>query len=356
VTSTTLFTPLVAGELQLRNRIVMAPLTRSRAGRTHVPNELMAQYYSQRASAGLIITEATMIAPDACAFIGEGGLYDEATTAGWRQVTDAVHRKGGLIIVQLWHPGRAAHSSLNGGMQPVSSTDRAIRGKIRTLEGEQPYEAPRRLATAELQGIVELFRAAAVRSQAAGFDGVQIHGAHGYLIDQFLRDSVNDRTDEYGGSLDARARLLLQTVDAVVAVLGPGRVSVRISPLVPYNDIADSAPAELVRHVATELARRRIAFLELRQADQAAEGELRSIARSSFSGALLVNGGYDRDSATTALAAGSADAVVFGKHYVANPDLVERFAAGTPLARLNPATLYSPGPPGYTDYPAAAPA
>jgi N-ethylmaleimide reductase len=354
VTPPNLFTPLACGDLQLRNRIVMAPLTRSRAGRTHVPNELMTQYYAQRASAGLIITEATMIAPDACAFIGEGGLYDEATTAGWRRVTDAVHRHGGLILVQLWHPGRAAHSSLNGGVQPVSSTDRAIRGsKIRTLEGEKDYEAPRRLTSAEMPGIVELFRAGCVRAREAGFDGVQIHAAHGYLIDQFLRDSVNDRSDDYGGSLANRARLLFEVVDAANAVLGAGRVAVRISPLVPYNDIADAAPSELVRHVAAELDRRRIAFLELRHADHSrgAEAELGSIARRSFSGALLVNGGYERDSATAAVASGAADAVVFGKHYVANPDLVERFAAGATLSRLNPGTLYSPGPAGYTDYP-----
>lgn len=358
MTTPTLLTPLTAGELQLRNRIVMAPLTRSRAGRTHVPNELMAQYYAQRASAGLIITEATMIDPRGCAFIGEGGLYDEATIAGWRQVTDAVHRRGGLILVQLWHPGRAAHSSLNGGVQPISSTDRAIHGRIRTPEGAQPYEAPRRLQISELPGIVELFRAAAVRAAVAGFDGVQIHGAHGYLLDQFLRDSANDRTDGYGGPVPARARLLLEAVDAVTGELGAGRVSVRISPLVPYNDMADSNPAELVRHVVAELNRRHIAFLELRHNDHrdAAEGELRSIARKGFSGALFVNGGYERDSAAAELATGAADAVVFGKLYVSNPDLVERFSAGAELASLNPATLYSPGPAGYTDYPSAQPA
>lgn len=356
MTTPTLLTPLTAGELELRNRIVMAPLTRSRAGRTHVPNELMAQYYAQRASAGLILTEATMIAPDGCAFIGEAGLYDEATAAGWRQVTDAVHRRGGLIMVQLWHPGRAAHSGLNAGVQPISSTDRAIRNaRTRTLEGVQPYEAPRRLETHELAGIVEHFRAAAALAKAAGFDGAQIHGAHGYLVDQFLRDSVNDRTDEYGGSLPARARLLLETVDAVTGELGAGRVAVRISPLVPYNDIADSAPAELVHYVVAELERRGIAFLELRHDDHRppAEAELRSIARKGFSGALFVNGGYDRESAAEALATGQADAVVFGKLYVSNPDLVERFTAGAPLAGLDTKTLYTPGPGGYTDYPRA---
>jgi N-ethylmaleimide reductase len=356
VTTPTLFTPLRAGDLSLRNRIVMSALTRCRAGRTHVPNELMAQYYGQRASSGLIVTEATMVAADGCAFIGEGGLYDEGTTAGWRLVTDAVHRRGGLILVQLWHPGRAAHSVLNGGVQPISATSRAIRGSsIRTPEGPKDYEVPRRLSTEEIPGIIELFRAAAVRSREAAFDGVQIHGAHGYLLDQFLRDSVNDRTDPYGGSVPNRARLLLEVVDAVIAELGASRVSVRISPLVPFNDIADSAPGELVAHVATELSRRRIAFLELRHNDyrELKEQELARIARQRFTGPLFVNGGYGRDSAQAAIASGAADAVVFGHHYVANPDLVERFEKGLPPADLNPATLYSPGPEGYVDYPAA---
>ena len=349
-----LFTPLRAGELQLPNRIVMAALTRSRAGTSHIPNELMVEYYAQRASSGLMMTEATMIARDGCAFIAEGGLFDEACEAGWRKVTDAVHRRGGRMLVQLWHPGRAAHSVLNAGARPISSTERPIRGAtIRTPEGPKEHEAPRRLALGEIPAIIELFRAAAQRAQAAGFDGVQIHGAHGYLLDQFLRDSVNDRIDEYGGSIHARARLLLEAVDAAIEVLGPGRVSVRISPLVPYNDIADSQPAQLVEHVATELARRRIAFLELRHADHRApaEQQLARIARECFTGALFRNGRFDLESAQTAVAGGSADAVVFGSLYVSNPDLVERFASGARLNDPNPATFYTPGAAGYTDYP-----
>lgn len=354
MTTPNLFTPLHAGEILLPNRIVMSALTRSRAGRAHIPNEMMAEYYSQRASAGAIMTEATMIARDGCAFTAEGGLFDEACVAGWRRVTDAVHGRGGRILVQLWHPGRAAHSVLNGGVQPVSSTDRPIRDStIHTPEGEKAYEVPRRLAREELPGIIELFRAAARRAQEAGFDGVQIHGAHGYLLDQFLRDSVNDRTDDYGGSIANRARLLLEAVDAAIEVLGPGRVSVRISPLVPFNDIADSQPVQLVEHVAAELDRRRVAFLELRHADhrKPAEQELARAARKHFRGALFRNGGYDQESAQRAIAEGQADAVVFGRLYIANPDLVERFKAGAPLADFNPATLYSPGPAGYTDYP-----
>lgn len=353
----TLFDSLRAGELALSNRIVMAALTRARAGRTHVPNALMAEYYAQRASAGLLISEATMVAADGCAFTGEGGLFDEACVAGWRAVTDAVHARGGRIIVQLWHPGRAAHSVLNGGVQPISSTDRAIRNDtINTPEGKKNYEIPRRLGADELPGIVAQFGAAAERAKRAGFDGAQLHGAHGYLLDQFLRDGVNDRTDAYGGPIQNRARLLLESVDAVTAVFGAGRVSVRISPLVPYNDIGDSNPAELVRYVSAELDRRGLSFLELRHADHRAapERELAQIARRTFRGPLFLNGAFDLDSAQASLAAGEADAIVFGRPFIGNPDLVARFRARSPLNEMNPKTLYSPGPAGYTDYPSLA--
>jgi N-ethylmaleimide reductase len=352
-----LFSPLQAGDLNLPNRIIMASLTRARAGRSHIPNALMAEYYAQRASAGLILTEATMVAADGCAFTGEGGLFDDACVAGWRQVTDAVHARGGRIAVQLWHPGRAAHSLLNAGAQPISSTDRAITGSsIQTPEGEQQYEVPRRLQREEIPGIVELFRLASERALAAGFDGVQLHGAHGYLLDQFLRDSVNDRSDDYGGSIANRARLLLQTVDAAIGVLGAGRVSVRISPLVPFNDISDSDPEALVAHVASELNARKIGFLEMRHGDFRGPGEqaLAQIARKHFNGALFVNGGYDLASAADAIQHGQADAVVFGKAYLSNPDLVERFRAGAALNAVDFAKLYTPGPAGYTDYPAMA--
>ncbi len=351
----TLFDPVQAGELRLKNRIVMAALTRSRAGRTHVPNELLAEYYAQRASSGLMITEATMTASDGCAFTGEAGLFDDACVEGWRRVTAGVHSRGGLILVQLWHPGRAAHSALNAGVQPISSTDRAIRnGTIRTPEGEQPYEIPRRLKRDEIPAVIEIFRSSAARAAEAGFDGAQLHGAHGYLLDQFLRDSVNDRTDEYGGTIENRARLLLEVVDATSAILGAGRVSVRISPLVPFNDIADSSPEELVDYVATELDRRGIGALEMRHADHRAPAErtLARIARKRFKGALLVNGGYDLDTARAAVESGQADAVVFGAKYVSNPDLVERWRQGAQLNALNAPTLYTPGPAGYVDYPA----
>jgi N-ethylmaleimide reductase len=351
----TLFDPLRAGDLVLANRIVMAPLTRARAGTTHIPNAVMAEYYAQRATAGLVISEATMIVEDGCAFTGEGGLFNGACVTGWRMVTDAVHARGGRIVVQLWHPGRAAHSDLNG-VQPISSTGAAIRGDtIRTPQGVKPYEEPRRLNAHEIPSIIAMFRTAAELSHEAGFDGVQVHGAHGYLLDQFLRDGVNDRADEYGGSIENRARLLLGVVDAVSDVLGAGRVSVRISPLVGFNDILDSNPVEMVRYVASELDRRKIGFLELRHADHRPDPEraLAVVAREQFRGALFVNGGYDLQTAQAAVSSGAADAVVFGQAFIANPDLVERLASGAALNAMNPETLYSAGTVGYTDYPSA---
>jgi N-ethylmaleimide reductase len=352
--SKTMLTPVQAGDLSLKNRAVMAPLTRVRAGGTHVPNELMADYYSQRAGAGLIITECTMVAGDASAFLGEGGIFSEATAAGWRHVTDAVHAAGGLIIMQIWHPGRASHSAINGS-QPISSSNKPIRdATIHTPKGKLPYEAPRALSTEEMPAIVELFQQAASRAKQAGFDGVQIHGAHGYLIDQFLRDSVNDRTDRYGGSIENRARLLLEVTDAAISVFGAGRVAVRISPLVPFNDMADSDPAALVKYVSEQMSARGISFFELRhdQHDRPAEVELARLVREHFRGAVMLNGGFDRASGEDAVQQGRADAIVYGKLFIANPDLVERFAHGDePLNPLQVETLYGGGAAGYTDYP-----
>jgi len=349
-----LLTPIKAGELSLKNRVVMAPLTRVRAGPTHVPNALMAEYYRQRAGAGLIMTECTMVAADASAFLGEAGIFDEATAAGWRQVTDAVHAAGGLIIMQIWHPGRATHSAING-VQPISSSNKPIRNEsTHTPRGKLPYEAPRPLSTEEMPGIVELFRHAARRAKAAGFDGVQIHGAHGYLIDQFLRDSVNDRTDAYGGSLVNRARLLLQVTDAAIGVFGAGRVAIRISPLVPFNDMSDSDPTALVAYVAQEMSTRRIAFLELRhdQHDRPAEIALAEVARENFRGVLMLNGGFDQASGEQAVDSGLADAIVYGRLIIANPDLAERFRLGhTAMNPLRMESLYGGGAAGYTDYP-----
>ena len=353
-----LLTPIQVGDLSLANRLVMAPLTRARAGTRHVPNELMAEYYAQRAGAGLIITECTMVSGDASAFIGEGGIFDDATTEGWKRVTDAVHARGGKIIMQIWHPGRAAHSGING-VQPVSSAAKAIKGSTHTLRGKEDYEVPRALEAAEIPGIVALFRAAAERAKTAGFDGVQIHGAHGYLIDQFLRDGLNDRSDAYGGSLENRARLLLEVVDAASEVLGAGRVGVRISPLVPFNDMHDSNPAALVEYLARQFDARKIGHFEVRhdQHDRPEEIALAKIARTHFKGALLLNGGFDQAAGEAAVAEGRADAIVYGKPFIANPDLPARFARHAPLNAVDFGTLYGGrgnDAKGYTDYPALA--
>jgi N-ethylmaleimide reductase len=350
-----LLTPVRVGDLTLKNRIFMAPLTRVRADEQHVAGDLIAEHYRQRASAGLAIAEATMVKGDARAFGLEPGIYSDAHAAGWKKVTDAVHAAGGRMALQLWHPGRATHPDLNRGVQSVSSSAKPIRGgKIHTPSGKQPHIAPRALRTDEIPGIVEAFRLGAVRAQQAGFDFVELHGAHGYLLDQFLRDGVNDRTDRYGGSVENRARLLFEVIDAAISVFGAARVGVRISPLTPGNDMHDSDPAALVEHVARGLERRGAAFLHLRhvQHDAPAETELARLARRNFSGTLIRNGGYTRDAAEAALQAGLADAIAFGLPFIANPDLVERFAKNAPLNEVDQSTLYSPGPRGYTDYPA----
>jgi N-ethylmaleimide reductase len=350
-----LLSPLKVGDLQLRNRAVMSPLTRTRAEAGHVPGALVAEYYAQRAGAGLIIAECTMVSDEASAFVSEPGIYNAAQVAGWKQVTDAVHAKGGLIALQIWHPGRATHPLNNHGVQPVSSSAKAIRGEqASTARGKQDYPVPRALATAELPGIVAQFRAAAENAKAAGFDAVEVHGAHGYLIDQFLRDSVNDRSDAYGGSIENRARLLFEVVDAAIGVYGAGRVGLRISPLVPFNDMRDSDPRGLVHYVAEQLERRGVAFFDLRHAqfDTPEEQALARIARAAYHGVLMRNGGFDQRSGEAALEAGTADAIIYGKPYIANPDLVERFRRGAELAAVDFATLYTPGPKGYIDYPA----
>ncbi len=352
-----LLTPLQVGDLLLPNRIVMAPLTRVRAGATHIPNDMMVNYYSQRASSGLIMTECTMVDAHACAFMGEGGIYSPAHVAGWKRVTDAVHAKGGRIFMQIWHPGRAAHSLLNDGEQPVSSSAKAIRNEMtNTPEGTKPYEIPRALRTDEIPRYVEMFQLASKNAKQAGFDGVQIHGAHGYLIDNFLRDGVNARTDAYGGSVPNRARFLLEVTDAVIGVWGAGRVAVRISPLVPFNDMVESQPEALVTYVAQELNRRAIAFLEIRHENHALPEEqaILHVARKHFQGVLMSNGSYTRESGEKTVTEGAADAIVYGRPYIANPDLVERFAKQALLNDVNYDRLYGGGPDGYSDYPALA--
>ena len=352
-----LFTPLQVGALTLPNRILMAPLTRCRADADHVPTAIMAEYYAQRASAGLLIAEATMVMEGNSSFWMEPGIYSDAQVAGWKAVTDAVHARGGRIFLQLWHGGRACHPLLNGGAQPVAPSAIPITGdEVHTPEGKKPYVTPRELRDDEIPGIIAGFKKAAENAKAAGFDGVEVHGANGYLLDEFLRDGANKRTGPYGGSIENRARLLLEGTAAVCDVWGGDRVGVRLSPLNSYNSMSDSDPAGLTAYVARELGGLQIAYLHVMRADffQAQSGDVLTPARRNFKGALISNMGYTADEATKAIADGSLDAVAFGTSFLANPDLPARIAAKAELNAPNPATFYTPGPAGYIDYPALA--
>lgn len=350
-----LFTPVKLGALALPNRILMAPLTRCRADAQHVPTAIMAEYYAQRAGAGLIVAEATMAIEGNSAFGGrEPGIYSDAQVAAWKTVTDAVHAKGGRIILQIWHGGRACHSLLNGGAQPVAPSPLPIRNDTtHTPQGKKPYETPRELRDDELPGIVAGFRKAAENAKAAGFDGVEVHGANGYLLDEFLRDGSNQRTGPYGGSIENRARLMLEVTDAAIAVWGADRVGVRISPLNSFNDMLDSDPVAITRYVASQLESRRVAFLHLMRGDffGVQKADVVTPARAAFSGALVGNVGYSPEEAAQAVTSGTLAAVAFGHHFISNPDLPERVRAGVALVEPDNRTLYSPGPKGYTDYP-----
>ncbi|MBL8803627.1 MAG: alkene reductase [Planctomycetes bacterium] len=355
-----LFTPVSLGDLRLSNRILMAPLTRCRADVDHVPTAIMAEYYAQRASAGLIVAEATMVMAGNSAFgAREPGVYSQAQVAAWKHVTDAVHAKNGRIVLQLWHGGRACHSLLNGGAQPVAPSPlRITNDETHTPQGKKPYETPRELRDDELPGIIAGFRLAAQNAKAAGFDGVEIHGANGYLLDQFLRDGSNQRSGPYGGPLEHRARLLLEVVDAAIGVWGAGRVGVRLSPLNSYNDMRDSDPVKLTSYVAAQLSSRRIAYLHLMRGDffGVQKGDVASAARSAFKGALVGNMGYSPTEAAQAITDGALEAIAFGHHYVSNPDLVARVRSGIALVEPDPRTFYTNDARGYTDYPTLQPA
>lgn len=349
-----LFSPLQCGALAAPNRIFMAPLTRCRAGAEHLPNALMAEYYAQRASAGLIIAEATMAMAGNSAFWKEPGIHSAAQVAGWRLVTDAVHAAGGRIFLQIWHGGRACHSLLNDGAQPVSASPLAIQGDgVYTPEGKQPYETPRALGDDELPGIVAGFRAAAANALAAGFDGVEVHAANGYLLDQFLRDGSNRRSGRYGGPRENRARLLLEVIDAVSAACGSDRVGVRISPLNSFNDMHDSDPVGLATWLATRLDDRRLAYLHVMRGDFFGKqgGDVMTPVRAAYRGVLIGNMGYSPTEAEQAVADGLVDAVAFGVPFLANPDLPARIQAKAPLNEADQASFYTAGAKGYTDYP-----
>ena len=351
----TLFSPIRIGALTAPNRLFMAPLTRCRADADHVPTGLMAEYYVQRASAGLIIAEATMVMPGNSAFWREPGIYSEAQVAGWHKVTSAVHAAGGRIFLQLWHGGRACHPLLNGGAQPVAPSAIAITGdEVHTPEGKKPYVVPRALHDDELLGIIAGFRKAAENAKAAGFDGVEVHGANGYLLDEFLRDGANKRSGPWGGSVENRARLLLEVVAAVSAVWGSDRVGLRISPLNSYNNMIDSDPMGLTSWLATRLNDYGLAYLHVMRGDFLGQqsGDVMTPVRAHYRGVLVANMGYDGDEAGRLIAAGKIDAVAFGTGFLANPDLPARIAAGAALNAPDPATFYSQGAQGYIDYPA----
>lgn len=350
-----LFEPLKLGPLEVPNRIFMAPLTRCRAEAGHLPGELMAEYYAQRATAGLIIAEATMAIEGCSAFYTEPGIYSDSQVEGWRRVTDAVHSSGGKIFLQLWHGGRACHPAFNSGAQPVSASALAISGdEVITPEGTKPHVVPRALRDEEIAGVVAGFKKAAQNAKEAGFDGVEVHGANGYLIDQFLRDGTNKRTGPYGGPLENRARLLLEIIATLSDVWGSERVGLRISPLNSFNDISDSDPIGLVSWLGARLNECNLAYLHIVRADllDQKHGDVMSLARSAYHGVLIGNMGYSAQEAAEAIAEKKLDAVAFGTPFLANPDLPARLLAGAALNQPDPETFYTPGPKGYTDYPA----
>jgi N-ethylmaleimide reductase len=352
-----IFTPYTLGSLRLKNRIVMAPLTRSRAEPGNLPSKMAAEYYSQRAGAGLIITEATQAGPDGQGYIDTPGIYSTDQVAAWRKVTDAVHAKGGLIFVQLWHVGRISHPDFRNGEPPVAPSAIAPRGvQTYTAEGLKDVPVPRALEKVEITAIVEEFRSAAKNAKVAGFDGVEVHGANGYLLDQFLEDCTNVRTDEYGGSVENRARLLFEVADAVKDVWGGDRVGVRLSPGGTFNDMCDSHAPQTFEFVARRLATMDLGYLHLIEpastpGEHASPDLSARFFRPIYPGTLIVAGGYTLERANEVIRAGLADLVAFGQPFLANPDLVERLRRGAPLNKPNPATFYGGGAEGYIDYP-----
>ena len=346
-----LFEPLKIGDLTLNNRVIMAPLTRSRAiGGERVPNALMAEYYVQRASAGLILSEATAVSPQGVGYADTPGIWSDEQVAGWKVVTDAVHAAGGKIFLQLWHVGRISDPSFLNGEAPVAPSAIAAAGHVSLLRPQRPYPVPRALELAEIPGIVAAYRKGAENARLAGFDGVEIHGANGYLLDQFLQDGTNKRTDAYGGPIENRARLLLEVTDAAIEVWGPGRVGVHLAPRRDSHDMSDSNPAETFGYVARELGKRGIAFICAREA--VGDDSLGPLIRKEFGGIYIANEKMDKASAERIIAAGDADAVAWGKAFIANPDLPRRLREDAPLNAARPETFYAGTAEGYTDYPA----
>lgn len=347
---TDLFDPIKIGDLELRNRIIMAPLTRCRADAGRVPSDLAVEYYRQRAGAGMIITEATSVTPMGVGYPNTPGIWSDEQVEAWKKITAAVHAEGGTILLQLWHVGRISDPVYLDGELPVAPSAIKPAGSVSLVRPKKEYETPRALETEEVSGVVEAYRVAAKNAQLAGFDGVEIHGANGYLLDQFLQSGSNQRADQYGGSLENRARLMLEVTDAVLSVWPAGRVGMHMAPRADAHDMGDSNPAETFGYVASELGKRGIAFICTRE--HAGEDSLGPTLKQQFGGCYIANEGFDRDSANAWVNEGKADAVAFGKAYIANPDLVERFRQRASLNAPQPETFYGSGPQGYTDYPA----
>ncbi len=345
-----LLDPMVMGGLRLPNRVIMAPLTRLRGTVDHIPTEVMIEYYTQRSSAGLIISEGIPVSPQGVGYSQVPGIWSEAQVEKWRQVTDAVHQAGGRIFAQIWHVGRISDPYFLNGESPVAPSAIAATGHVSLIRPMKNFETPRALEASEIPGIIADYKRGAENAKAAGFDGVELHGANGYLLDQFLQDGTNHRTDAWGGTLEKRARLVLEATDAVAEVWGPERVGMHLAPRGDAHGISDSNPAETFGYVARELGIRKIAFLLAREYE--GPGWLGPQLKEQFGGTYIANEKFTRESAEEAIARRDCDAVAFGKLFIANPDLVERFREGAPLNEPNAETFYTHGTEGYVDYPA----
>lgn len=345
-----LFDRLTLGDLELPNRIIMSPLTRSRAGTNRIPNDMMVEYYTQRAGAGLIISEATAVTPMGVGYADTPGIWSDEQVAGWKKITQAVHDAGGRIFLQLWHVGRISDPLFLDGALPVAPSAIKPAGHVSLVRPMKDYVTPRALETDEIADIVESFRKGAENAKKAGFDGVEIHGANGYLLDQFLQDSTNKRTDRYGGSIENRARLMLEVTDAAISVWGPKRVGMHLALRMDSHDMGDSDPRATFGYVAQELGKRGIAFICARESQ--GDGRIGPSIKKDFGGPFIANQGLDQRAAQALLDSGDADAVAFGVLFIANPDLPERFAQGAPLNAPDPSTFYAGGSKGYIDYPA----
>jgi len=344
-----LFDPVRIGSWNLPNRIIFAPLTRARAGAERIPNKLMAEYYAQRAAVGLIISEATSVTPMGVGYADTPGIWSAAQVDGWKLVTDAVHAAGGRMVLQLWHVGRISDPIFLNGALPIAPSAIAAAGHVSLVRPLKSFVTPRALALEEIPGIIEAYRVGAANAKRAGFDGVEIHGANGYLLDQFLQDKTNHRTDAYGGSIENRARLMLEVTDAVISVWGADRVGMHLAPRGDAHDMGDSNPLATFGHVARELGKRDIAFLCARESLGA--NRIGPQLKAAFGGSYIANEGFTQATANQVLAASEADAVAFGVPMLANPDLLERFRQNAPLNQPDQSTFYAPGPKGYTDYP-----